>query len=100
MVLPKIYVSLESLFTRDDQTKTLGPIEEHSIGKVQETQKINISAPDSPKYINLGTSCTIVEIEQYTILFKEFQDIFTWSYDDLKEYDKSIVQHVIPLKER
>jgi hypothetical protein len=32
-------------------------------------------------------------------LFKEFQDIFSWSYDDLKEYEKSIFQHVIPLKE-
>jgi hypothetical protein len=32
-------------------------------------------------------------------LFKEFQDIFVWSYDDLKEYDKSIFQHIIPLKE-
>jgi hypothetical protein len=54
---------------------------------------------DSPKYINLGTSCTTEEIEQYTLMFKEFQDIFAWSYDDLKEYDKSIFQHVIPLKE-
>jgi ribonuclease HI len=39
VVLPKNYVSLESLFTRDDQTKTMDPIEESSIRKVQETQK-------------------------------------------------------------
>jgi hypothetical protein len=32
-------------------------------------------------------------------MFKEFQDIFSWIYGDLKEYYKSIFQHVIPLKE-
>jgi hypothetical protein len=42
---------------------------------------------------------TTEEIDQYTWLFKEFQDIFAWSYDVLKEYDKHIFWHVVPLKE-
>ena len=33
------------------------------------------------------------------ILFKEFKDVFTWTYEDLKTYDTKIIQHVIPLKE-
>jgi hypothetical protein len=37
IVLPKNYVSLESLFTRDDQTKTMDTTEESSFRKVQET---------------------------------------------------------------
>jgi len=90
---------LEYHFTRDNQTNILDPKEEPFVRKVQETQKINIGTLDSPKYINIGTSCTIEEIDQYTLLFKAFQDIFTWSYDDLKEYEKSIFKHVIPLKE-
>jgi hypothetical protein len=32
-------------------------------------------------------------------LFKEYYDNFAWTYDDLKEYDKSTFQHIIPLKE-
>jgi hypothetical protein len=32
-------------------------------------------------------------------VFKEFFDVFTWNYDDLKSYDKSIFQHIITLKE-
>jgi hypothetical protein len=79
---------LEFLFTRDDQTNILDPKEEPYIRKVQETQKINIGTLDSPKYINLSSSCTIEEIEKYTLLFKEFQEIFSWSYDDIKEYEK------------
>jgi hypothetical protein len=72
------------LFTRDDQTNIPDPREEPFVKKVQETQNINIGTSDSPKYINLGTSCTTEEIDQYTHIFKEFQDIFSWSYDDLK----------------
>jgi hypothetical protein len=32
-------------------------------------------------------------------LFKEYIDVFSWTYDDLKPYDKTIFQHIIPLKE-
>ena len=32
-------------------------------------------------------------------LIKEFQDVFAWSYEDLKSYDTSVIQHTIPLKE-
>jgi hypothetical protein len=86
-ISPKSCVILESVFTRDDQTNIPGPFEEPSIRKVQETQKINIDTLDSPKYINLGTSCTSKETDQYTQLFEEFKEIIAWSYDDLKYYD-------------
>jgi hypothetical protein len=32
-------------------------------------------------------------------LFKEFYDVFSWTYDYLKDYDKYIFQHILPLKE-
>jgi hypothetical protein len=63
---PKSCVSLASLYTRDDQKNIPDPLEEPYIIKVQETQKLTIGTPDFPKYINLGTSCTIEEINQYT----------------------------------
>jgi hypothetical protein len=61
---------LEYLFTRDDQIKIPNFKEEEYVRKVQETQKINIGTHDAPKYINIGTSCTMEEIDQYTSLFK------------------------------
>jgi len=36
---------------------------------------------------------------KYVDLFKEFQDVFAWSYEDLKSYDTSVIQHPIPLKQ-
>jgi len=32
-------------------------------------------------------------------VFKGFQDVFAWSYEDLNSYDTNIIQHKIPLKE-
>ena len=29
---------------------------------------------------------------------KKYTDVFSWSYDDIKEYDTSIIQHTIPIK--
>jgi hypothetical protein len=47
----------------------------------------------------LGVDCTIEEVDQYVALFKEYHDVFTWTYDDLKSYDETIFQHIIPLRE-
>jgi hypothetical protein len=95
--IPKDCVKSESLFTRYDQAKNLK--EEVSMRKVQETRKINIGTESSPKYVNLGIDCTPEEVAQYIVLFKDYFDIFAWSYDDLKAYDKSTFQRIIPLKE-
>ena len=29
---------------------------------------------------------------------KKYTDVFSWSYEDLKEYDTSIIHHTIPIK--
>ena len=36
---------------------------------------------------------------KYIALFQEFIDVFACSYEDLKAYDTSIIQHKIPLKD-
>jgi len=30
---------------------------------------------------------------------KEFSNVFSWSYEDLKTFDTEVIQHKIPLKE-
>jgi hypothetical protein len=74
-------------------------LEEISLQKVKETRKVNIGTDSSQKYVNLGVDCTIEEVDQYVALFKEYLDVFAWTYDDLKSYDKTIFQHIIPLRE-
>lgn len=36
--------------------------------------------------------------EKYVSLFKNHKDVFAWSYEELKTYDTTIIEHKIPLK--
>jgi hypothetical protein len=45
--------------------------------------------------INLGANCTPEEVVSYTALFKEFCDVFAWSYEEMPGIDPSIVVHEI-----
>jgi hypothetical protein len=62
-------------------------------------RKVNIGTNISPKHVNLGVDCATKEVDQYISLFKEYIDVFAWTYYDLKDYDKSIFHHIIPLRE-
>jgi hypothetical protein len=88
---------LKDLFTRDNHAKNI--LEEITLRKLYETGKNNIGTSNSPKCVNLVVDCTIKEVDQYVALFKEYLDVFAWSYDDLKAYDKTIFQHIIRLRE-
>ena len=62
-------------------------------------RKVKFGMNKSSKYVNLGVDCTTKEVDQYISLFKEYNDVLSWAYDDLKGYDKMIFQHIIPLRE-
>jgi hypothetical protein len=36
---------------------------------------------------------------EYTKLLREFSDVFSWTYEDLKKYDTTVIEHKIPLTE-
>jgi len=92
--LPTGLTPLEDIFDSNDIPKKpkMQPlnaaIEDCNIGTIQKPKIIKLSKylpPDQkPKYVDL---------------FKEFQDVFAWSYEDLKSYDTSVIQHTIPLKQ-
>ena len=58
----------------------------------------NIGTTEKPKMIKLPKSLLANQKPRYVDLFKEFQDVFAWSYEDLNSYDTSVIQHTIPLK--
>jgi hypothetical protein len=59
----------------------------------------NIGTQDEPKFVKLSSILTKEQRAEYTELLKEFADVFAWAYKDLKNYDTSVIQHKIPLKE-
>jgi hypothetical protein len=36
--------------------------------------------------------------KDYLKLFREYQDVFAWSYQELETYDTRIIHHIVPLK--
>ena len=60
------------------------------------TIPINISVnPDVVENIHINANCSHEEIVIYTALFKEFHDVFAWSYGEMPGIDPSIVKHEI-----
>jgi hypothetical protein len=45
--------------------------------------------------VHIGDSCSSDEVITYTSFFKEFRDIFAWSYEEIPSIDPEIVIHEI-----
>jgi hypothetical protein len=60
------------------------------------TIPINISRkPGIVENVFVGADCSPEEIQTYTDLFKEFRDVFAWSYEEMPGIDPKIVEHEI-----
>jgi hypothetical protein len=69
---------------------------EGNLSNISPTIPIDISVkPRIVENIHIGASCSPEEIVAYTSLFKEFRDIFAWSYEEMPGIDPSIVVHEI-----
>jgi len=47
--------------------------------------------------VKIGTGMTTPICEELTALLRDYQDIFTWSYQDMPGLSFDIVQHRLPL---
>ena len=92
--IPKGLIPLEDLFDKNDVARNPKVIPNND-----EVEDYNIGTNVDPKIINLSKDLDSKNIHKYITLMKEFSNVFAWSYEDLKEYDTSIVQHTIPIKE-
>ena len=63
---------------------------------ISPTIPINISRdPSKIENAYIGAECSHAKILEYTELFKEFRDIFAWSYEEILGIDPRIVEHEI-----
>ncbi len=83
----------------DFLTNTVNTMDsERSLSNIEETTAINISTKtDVVENIHVGKSCSSSELEIYNALFREFRDVFAWSYDEMPGIDSSIVEHEIKM---
>jgi hypothetical protein len=60
------------------------------------TIPINISQnPGIVENVFIGADCSPEKIQIYMDLFKEFHDVFAWSYEEMPSIDPKIVEHEI-----
>jgi hypothetical protein len=78
------------------------PLDTHDIyskgnmGSISPTITIDISrTPDNIESVHIDVDCSLEEILIYTKLFKELQDVFSWSYEDMRGIDPHIFEHEI-----
>jgi hypothetical protein len=71
---------------------------EGNMATIAETIPINISrTPGVVENVFVGADCSPEEIQIYTDLFKEFRDVFAWSYEAIPDIDPQSVDHGLPL---
>jgi hypothetical protein len=71
---------------------------EGNMATIAATIPINISlTPGVMENVFVGVDCSPEEIHIYTDLFKEFCDVFAWSYEEIPGIDPKIVEHEITM---
>jgi ribonuclease HI len=91
--IPKGLIPLERLFDQNDipLKSTLQP-------QPEEVEDCNVGSNENPKMVKLSKYLPTDLKSKYVELLKEYKDVFAWSYEDLKTYDTSVIEHKIPLK--
>jgi hypothetical protein len=69
---------------------------EGKLSNILPTVPIDISIkPGIVENVHIGASCSLDEIVTYTSMFKEFCEIFAWSYEEMPGIDPAIFVHEI-----
>jgi hypothetical protein len=69
---------------------------EGNLSNISPTIPLDISIkPGIVENVHIGASCSPDEIVTYKSLFKEFCDVFAWSYEEMSGIDPDIVIHEI-----
>jgi hypothetical protein len=95
-MIPKRVANLEYLFDLKERFK--GPKSEKTGSSCPLHETVNLGTPWNPRNINLIKTISKEERKAYLKLFRQYQDVFAWSYKELKIYDTRIIQHTISLK--
>jgi ribonuclease HI len=93
--IPKGLIPLERLFNQNDipLKSTLQP-------QPEEVEDCNIGTEKDSRMVKISKFLPLKMKDQYRDLLRQYKDVFAWSYDELRTYDTSIIEHKIPLKPR
>ena len=64
------------------------------------TEAINLGTEKEKREVKIGTTLSPTTRKKLIDLLREYNDVFTWSYQDMSGLDTDIVVHHLPLKEK
>ena len=94
--IPKGVRTLERMFDLDNKFRRPANVKTHSSSL--QFKLINLGTKVKPRYVNLGKCCSPGERNKFISFFKQYKDVFSWTYEELKTYETKIIQHVIPIR--
>jgi len=63
----------------------------------EETELVGLGTDNGRREVKVGTGMTAPIREELMALLKDYQDIFSWSYQDMPGLSSNIIQHRLPL---
>ena len=84
------------MFDLDNKLRKPTNAKTHSLSL--QFELINLGTKVEPKYVNLGNCCSPGERNKFISLFKQYKDVFAWTYEEIKTYDTNIIQHIILIR--
>jgi hypothetical protein len=86
-------IPLERLFNQDDipLRSTLQP-------QPEEVEDCDIGTKEKPRLVKLSKYLSPETKSKYAELFRKYKGIFALSYEELRTYDTTMIEHKIPLK--
>jgi hypothetical protein len=92
-LIPRGPIPLERLFDQDDipLKSTLHP-------QLEEVEDCNVGTNEDLKMVKISKYLLAQMKSKYAELLRQYKDAFAWSYDDMKTYGTSVIEHKSPLK--
>ena len=64
----------------------------------EQLRKMNLGTKEDPQYVRINAHISPEQAQEAEALFREYKDVFAWTYKDLKGIPPSIAQHRIELE--
>ena len=74
-------------------------LQPRKVTEENQIEDLNLGTEAEPKIAKFSKKIPEEYKEKYLKLFQSYKDVFAWSYQDLKTFDISIMQHKIPPRE-
>jgi hypothetical protein len=91
--IPKGLIPLERLFDQNDI-----PVKSILQPQLEEVEDCDIGTKEESKMVKISELLPPEIKDKYKDLLRQFKDVFAWSYDELRTYDTTVINHKIPLK--